>query len=105
MKKNFDFENESFIGFLQELLKSQLYEKNDDYDEIFKGIVQFTIDNGWNSLSDRQKEVIRIRIEQICPDSCTHCLASIPWCEMLFAMEHDDMCTHCVKLQEDLKKE
>lgn len=105
MEKKFDYNNEDFIGFLRELLDSRLYEQGDEYDDTFKGIAQRVIDYGWNTLSGKQQDVIKIRVEQICPERCSHCGDSLPWCEMLFAMEHDGMCSHCVKVWSDIDKE
>lgn len=105
MSNNFNFNDEDFIGFLKELLGSYLYEKGDDYDETFAGIAKRAIDNGWNSLSEKQKNVIRIRTEHICPERCSHCHDSIPWSEMLFAMEHDGICPRCVKVWGEMDNE
>lgn len=105
MEKNFDYRDEDFTGFLKELLDSHLYEQGNEYDETFEGIAKRTIDKGWDSLTDKQQDVIRIRVEQICPSRCSHCLDSIPWCEMLSAIEHYGKCSHCVKLWDDIEKE
>lgn len=105
MKEKFDYNDEDFIGFLRELLDSSIYEQGNEHDKTFEGIAQRTIDNGWDSLSEKQQKVIKIRIEQICPERCSHCGDSIPWCEMLYAIENDDKCSHCVKIWEDIEKE
>lgn len=105
MNKNFDYEDEDFIGFLKELLDSYQYEQGDEYDKTFAGIAAFAIDKGWKALSEKQQDVIKIRINQICPDRCSHCGDSIPWCEMLYAIENDGMCSHCVKMWNDMDNE
>lgn len=105
MEKNFDFNDEDFIGFLKEFLDSHLYEQGNEYDKTFESIAKRAIDMGWNALSPKQQEVIKIRIEQVCPSRCSHCLGSIPWCEMLSAVEHDGKCSHCVKVWDDIDKE
>lgn len=105
MENKFDYNDEDFIVFLKKLLDSYLYEQGNEYDDTFKGIAQRTIDNGWDSLSEKQQKVIKIRIEQICPERCSHCGDSIPWSEMLSAIENDGMCSHCVKVWSNIDKE
>lgn len=105
MENNFDYNNKDFIGFLKEFLDLHLYEQGNEYDKTFEDIAKRAIDMGWNALSPKQQAVIKIRIEQFCPSHCSHCLDSIPWCEMLYAMEHDGMCSHCVKIWNNLDKE
>lgn len=105
MDEKIDYNEEDFIGFLKEFLDSHLYEQGNEDDKTFKGIAKRAIDIGWNALSLKQQEVIKIHIKQFCPSHCSHCLDSIPWCEMLFAMEHDGMCSHCVKVWNDIDKE
>jgi hypothetical protein len=105
MEHNFDYNDGDFIVFLSELLDSYKYEQGNEYDKMFVGIATFAIEKGWNALSKRQQEVINKRIIQICPSRCNHCLNPIPWSEMLYAMENDGMCSHCVKICNDLDKE
>ncbi len=105
MIQEIDYNDEDFIRFLKELLDSNMYEQADDYDEMFEGIAKLAIDKGWDNLSERQQKVIKIRIEQICPNRCSHCLDSIPWCEMMFAIEHGGMCSHCVHVWGNLNEE
>lgn len=105
MDKNFDFEDPDFLGFLQELLNSGILDEKEDLDKMCIGISKKAIDEGWDSLSEKQQNVLQIMCDKICDDRCTHCGDSIPWCEMMFAIEHKGMCTHCVHIWEDLQNE
>lgn len=103
--KNFAYTDSDFPGFLKELLDSGMLDSSDATDRMCIGISELAIDKGWSFLSTKQQNVIRVMVEKLCYAHCAHCLDSIPWCEMLYAIEHDGMCSHCVKIWNDIEKE
>lgn len=105
MVQEFDFRDEDFTEFLREFLDSGILDKSDDNDKTAIGVSKRLIAEGYDSLSPKQQNVIDIIANKHFQKSCTHCGDSIPWCEMMFAIEHDGMCSHCVRIWEDLKEE
>lgn len=105
MAQEFDFHDEDFEVFLQEFLGSSNLDESDDNDKIAIGVSKRLIAEGYDSLSFKQQKVIDIIANKHFFKSCTHCGDNIPWCEMMFVIEHDGMCSHCVHIWNDMKKE
>jgi len=105
MVQEFDFRDEDFTEFLREFLDSGILDKSDDNDKIAIGVSTRMIAEGYDSLSPKQQNVIDIIANKHFYKSCTHCGDSIPWCEMMFSIEHDGMCSHCVHIWDDMKEE
>ena len=99
MKKE-RFYEEGFVEFLQELLDSG---RIDDGKEI--GITKQVIDKGYDSLSDKQKWVFDKMIDANTYEECSRCLVSIPWCEMMYALDNEGLCSYCVHQLEKLDEE
>ena len=94
------YDEEGFAEFLQELLDSGSI---DDGKEI--GITKQVIDKGYDSLSDKQKWVFDKMIDANTFDECNRCGDSIPWCEMMYALDNDGLCSYCVHQLEKLDEE
>ena len=105
MTQVFDFRNKDFAGFLQEFIDRGILDESDDNDKIAIGVSKRLIAEGYDCLTTRQQKVIYIMANKHFYKSCTHCGDSIPWCEMMFAIEHDGMCSHCVHIWNDIKEE
>lgn len=101
----YDFENEDFVEFLKELLDSGKLKDGSEYADMKIGIVKQVVSKGWNLLSPKQQKILQWTIVDKCYERCTYCGDSIPWCEMMFAIEHDGMCSHCVHVWEEIEKE
>lgn len=106
MIQEFDFRNEDFASFLQEFIDSGILDASiDEHDKMAIGISKQLIDKGYDSLSPKQKKVIDIVANKHFYKECTHCGDSIPWCEMMFAINNGGMCTHCVHVWDKMKDE
>lgn len=90
---------EDFEGFVEELIKSGRLEDK----EI--GISKRMLDNGYSSLSDKQKYVFDKMIDNNSVEVCKRCACDIPWCEMLEALDNGGYCNYCQHMMEKLENE
>ena len=105
MVQEFDFRDEDFTGFLQEFIDSGILDESNENDKTAIGVSKRLITEGYDSISPKQQKVIDIIANKHFHKLCTHCGDSIPWCEMMFAIEHNGMCSHCVHIWNDIKEE
>ncbi|MFJ1377937.1 hypothetical protein ACILPE_03435 [Capnocytophaga canimorsus] len=96
MKKNRYLE-EDFIDFLQELKGTGCFV----HDTKLEGIVSYTIDNGFEKLSDKQKYVLEQGILDYKIEECQRCGLDIPWSEMIAAAGYRGWCSWCQQLGRD----
>lgn len=90
---------ENFDGFLEELISSgRLEPKEED-------IAKLYLDKGYDALSDKQRYVFDKMVENNTAEVCARCGCSIPWCEMLVALDNGGLCNYCEHMQEKIDKE
>lgn len=87
------FLGEDFNSFLQELIDNKRL--NDSKEE---GIAKLVIDQGFDSLSEKQKFVFQKSISYYVIDECSRCGEDIPWCEMSAAEDNGGKCSWCQQL-------
>ncbi|MCY6372796.1 hypothetical protein [Clostridium ganghwense] len=89
--------DQDFLDFLQELL---------DYDMVEKctpayGITKMIIDGRYNELSSTQWNVFVNHVaKENYVEECKRCHNSIPWCEMVAALDNGGYCGYCNHLIE-----
>lgn len=105
MAQVFDFRDEEFAGFLQEFIDRGILDDSDAKDKVAVGVSKKLIAEGYDSLTAKQKKVIDIIADKHFYESCTHCGDSIPWGEMMFAIDNGGMCSHCVHIWDKMKRE
>ncbi|WP_291131830.1 hypothetical protein [Flavobacterium sp. UBA7682] len=88
--------DEDFNEFIKELIDTQRL--NDSKEE---GIAKKVIDDGFDSLSDKQKFVFENAISHYVYDECSRCGLEIPWCEMSGAEDNGKMCSWCAQLSKN----
>lgn len=88
-----------FNGFVEELINSN------HLDEKEKGIAKLMLDKGYDSLSDKQKYVFDKAIENNTINECKRCGSTIPWSEMLEALDNGRYCNYCQHLKEKIDQE
>ena len=65
------------------------------------GVARQAADRGVSSLSAKQRYVFDTYVvAEHAVGSCSRCSISIPWCEMLFALENRNMCSWCIHMVE-----
>lgn len=79
-----------FIDFLKELLNLKCFSDSKE-----EGIVKFTIEHGYKSLSAKQDYVFLKAIKPFIIETCSRCGEEIPWCEMLAANDNGRECSWC----------
>jgi len=82
-----------FNEFLKELLKGKRFS-----DSKQEGIVKLVIDQGFESLSEKQKFVFENAIGHYTYDECKRCGLEIPWSEMSAAEDNGHVCSWCQQL-------
>ena len=96
MNKEF-YNEEGFKGFIQGLI--DLHKLN----ETAEGISKLVLDKGYNTLSEKQKKVFDIAIKQQYVDECKGCHCTIPFSEMLEALDNGGYCGACQCRMEKFK--
>ncbi len=97
MKKR--YEDPDFESFVEELLRvERLNEKE-------AGIAKQMLDQGYDSLSDKQKYVFDKAIENNSVKECKRCSSDIPWCEMIEALDNGGLCGWCQHFKEKIDEE
>jgi len=86
------FRDEEINGFLKELIYGHRL------DDPALGIAKFVIDNGYDSLSSKQRFVFEKAMDDYCYDECMRCGNDIPWSEMSSAEDNGGICSWCEKL-------
>jgi len=79
--------------FLHELIEGH---RLNDAKEV--GITKLVIDQGFDSLSDKQKFVFENAISHLVYNECLRCGNDIPWCEMSAAEDNGKVCSWCQQL-------
>lgn len=90
---------ENFNGFVEELIHSN------HLNDTEKGIAKQMLDLGYGSLSDKQKYVFDKAIENNTINECKRCGSTIPWNEMLEALDNGRYCNYCQHLKEKIDQE
>lgn len=90
---------EDFKGYVRELIRLHLL------DEKETGIAKFMLDNGYDSLSEKQKYVFDKAIERNSIEECKDGDGAIPWCEMIEALDNGGLCSWCQHRKEKLELE
>jgi hypothetical protein len=98
MKKERFFEGD-FEGFMEELIKSGRLNSKE------VGIAKQMLQNGYDSLSEKQKYVFDKMIEDNSVEECQRCACDIPWSEMLEALDNGGYCNYCQHMMEKLENE
>lgn len=97
--ENIRYNEEDFEGFVQDLINSGRLEEKE------AGIAKRMLDKGYDSLSDKQRYVFDKMIENNTVSECQRCGCSIPWCEMLEALDNGGLCNYCQHMQEKIEEE
>ena len=92
------FSGDDFNGFIEELIKNKRL--NDTKEE---GIAKLVIDQGIETLSDKQKYVFQESISHYFHDECSRCGLEIPWCEMSAAEDNGGLCSWCQQMSRNDK--
>jgi hypothetical protein len=87
---------EDFNDFIKELIDNKRL--NDSKEE---GIAKLVIDQGFDSLTDKQKFVFEKSIDHYIFNECSRCGEDIPWCEMSAAEDNGGKCSWCQQLGRD----
>lgn len=98
MKKN-RYEEDDFEGFVQDLINSGRLE------DIEAGIAKRMLDIGYDNLSEKQKYVFDKTIKRNSIEECKGGDGSIPWCEMIAALDNGGYCSCCQHRMEELEQE
>lgn len=93
------YEEEDFNGFLEDLIASGRLEAKET------GITKLFLDKGYDALSEKQKYVFDRMVRQNSKTECERCATSIPWCEMLEALDNGGYCNYCQHMMEKIEKE
>ncbi len=89
MDENRYFE-EDFSNFLIQIINDN---RLDSSKEI--GIVKLAVEKDFESLSDKQKYVLKKAISNMLYEKCDLCTIDIPWSEMTNAEENGGFCSSC----------
>lgn len=93
------YHEEDFPSFVEQLIETCRVEGKQ------AGIAKLFLDKGYEALSFRQKYVFDKAISQNTIDSCERCGISIPWCEMLEALDNGGYCNYCQHMMEKEEEE
>lgn len=83
------FLEDDFKGYLEQLIELGRLEP------MQSGITKFVIDEGYDSLSPKQRKVFDYMVDKNTVSSCQRCGTDIPWCEMLEALDNGGFCSYC----------
>ena len=93
------YNEEDFNYYVGDLIASgRLNEKE-------AGIAKQMLDQGYDSLSDKQKYVFDKAIENNSMKECKRCSSDIPWCEMIEALDNGGLCGWCQHFKEKMDEE
>lgn len=95
--ENIRFNEEDCNGYLEQLIESGRL------DSTQSGITKLVIDKGYDVLSPRQRKVFGYMIDTNTVESCERCGISIPWCEMLEALDNGGYCSYCQHMIEKME--
>ena len=98
MKRTRYYEDD-FEGFIHELIDSGRLEAKE------VGIAKYMLDNGYNSLSQKQAFVFDRMIDNNTIERCKRCDMDIPWCEMFDALDNGGYCNYCKHMMEKMDEE
>ena len=98
MDRNLFYDDE-FEGFVEDLINSGRIEDKE------LGIAKRMLDKGYDSLSVKQKYVFDKMIRDNSIEECARCGVTIPWCEMLEALDNGGYCNYCQYMMEKIEKE
>ncbi|MBU4541370.1 MAG: hypothetical protein KJ774_09125 [Firmicutes bacterium] len=87
-------EDKEYLDFLQELVNNEMIEN-----EAAIGITKMIIDGRVNESTEKQWYTFEkyVANEHIV-ENCQRCQESIPWCEMLEALDNGGYCNYCVHM-------
>lgn len=61
------------------------------------------LDKGYESLSEKQKFVFNLMINDNIINECQKCGIDIPWCEMLDALNNGNLCNYCRHIERKME--
>lgn len=93
------YNEEDFEGFVEDLINSGRIEDKE------AGIANRMLDKGYDTLSEKQRYVFDKMISENSVDECVRCGCSIPWCEMLEALDNGGYCNYCQYMMEKMENE
>ncbi len=93
------YHEDDFTSYLQDLITSKRLEDKEE------GITKLYLDKGYDALSNKQRYVFDKMIENNSVSECIRCATSIPWCEMIEALENGGYCNYCHHMKEKLADE
>lgn len=88
------FSEDDFKEYVEDLIESDRIEGKE------AGIAKLAIDQGYNSLSDKQRFVFDKTIKENSVELCERCGAPIPWSEMIEALDNGGYCNYCQHMME-----
>ncbi|MBE6326554.1 MAG: hypothetical protein E7077_05755 [Bacteroidales bacterium] len=93
------YNDDDFAGFVEELVITKRLNKTE------AGIAKQMLDQGYNSLSEIQKNVFDNAIERNSVKECKRCSNEIPWSEMIEALDNGGLCGWCHHFKSKMEEE
>lgn len=89
--------DEDYLSYLQELIDYEMI----DEDTAGYGVTKMIIDGRINELSQAQWNAFVYHVaKEFYVDECARCAQSIPWCEMIAALDNGGYCNYCQHMME-----
>lgn len=86
------YTEDDMSDFVEQIISLNILEKKEE------GIARFMLDNGYESLSSKQRFIFDSQVIQpFYVDCCEMCASDVPWCEMYFAYENGGYCSWCAR--------
>lgn len=92
------YSGDEFKEFLKELIGNKNFSDTKE-----EGIAKKVIDDGFESLSEKQIYVFEKSISHYVYDDCKRCSLEIPWSEMSGAEDNGGLCSWCQQLSRNDK--
>ena len=93
------YQEEDFEGYVRELIRLGFLNATE------AGIAKLMLDIGYDNLSEKQKYVFDKAIERNSIEECKGGDGSIPWCEMIAALDNGGYCSWCQHRMGKLEQE
>lgn len=94
-------DDQKFIDYIEDLLKLGRIDN-----EISIGITKMVVEKRGDELSEKQWNAFKkYVVEPNFVESCTACAESVPWCEMLEAVDNGGYCSWCSHMIEKRERE
>lgn len=89
--------DDEYVEYLNELIGFDMI----DEDTPAYGITKMIIDGRVNELSSAQwNTFVKYVANEYYVDECARCASTIPWCEMIEALDNGGYCSYCVHMME-----